>query len=140
VAFIGILADGNASVNYAYGDAVSVSTLGVASTSPGGFTSFGTGSDASPAISNSGRVAFVGFYAGGHGIFVGGDLVGDRVVATGDVIDGHTVASLQLGGINADGDISFMATFTDGRVAAVVASPPPPVECGVSCGRPPLGP
>ena len=78
----------------------------------------------------------MGFYAGGHGIFVGGDLVGDKVVATGDMIDGHTVAALQLGAINANGQISFMATFTNGRVAAVVATPPQFVDCGPECGSP----
>ena len=45
------------------------------------------------------------------------------MVATGDVIDGHTVSSLELGGFNANGQLAFRAIFTDGRFAAVVATP-----------------
>jgi len=117
VAFIGIFQDG-ASVAVASNG----STVQLVTTGEGGFTGFGH-ADAGAVINDNGDVAFVGAYSGGHAIFVGSDPVNGKVVATGDVIDGHTVSSLELGGFNTNGQLAFRAIFTDGRFAAVVATP-----------------
>ena len=76
-----------------------------------------------PALNNQGDVAF---YAdldsddspAAAGIFVGPDAVRDRVVGTGDRLDGRTVGSLRIceGGLNDHGELAFLATFEDPSV------------------------
>jgi hypothetical protein len=131
VAFIGILQDGNASIVLGYNGG----TMPVATTSPGGFTSLDS---SNVVLSNNGVVAFrAGFGDEGEGIFVGPDLVADKVVALGDSIGGRTVVELSLGGINSDGQVSFVATLYNGETfedAAIVATPSAPCDCA----RPPL--
>lgn len=135
VAFVGGLPDGNSSVVLGYNGGTTV----VATTSPGGFVSFAASGSASPVISNTGIVAFLASLADqSTGIFVGPDVVNDKVVATGDIIDGRTVVGLSLGGINSDGRISFRATLDGGEVfedAAIVATPN---QAPCDCQRPPL--
>jgi hypothetical protein len=81
-------------------------------------------------INNRGTVAFSGFLdAGGEGIFTGADLTADRVIGTGDVLDGATV--IRLGGgaglsridLNDRGQLVFGATLSDGREGIFRADP-----------------
>ena len=123
VAFVGTLPDGNKSIVVASPGNVIVRTV----TSPGGFVDFGNGSDATVLINDNGDVAFIAFNAGGgHSLYVGNDPVNDRVVSTGDIIDGRQVVSLQLGGWNSAGQLTFLATLFNGtfnEVAAILATP-----------------
>jgi hypothetical protein len=69
-----------------------------------------------PALNNHGDIAFgAGLDAGGSGIFVGPRAVADRVIATGDTLDGSTVTSLRFcdEGLNDAGQLAFQATFQD---------------------------
>jgi hypothetical protein len=81
-------------------------------------------------INNRGTVAFAAFLdAGGEGIFTGADLTADRVIGTGDVLDGATVT--RLGGaaglsridLNDRGQFAFVATLSDGREGIFRADP-----------------
>lgn len=87
-----------------------------------GFTSF-----SSVAINNSGHVAFSARLTDflSLGIFVGADPVNDRVIGTGDSLDGSTVSfvSLYREGLNNSGKIAFFAQLADGRGLIMVASP-----------------
>jgi hypothetical protein len=80
----------------------------------GEFASFGF---RPPAINNGGDVAFHAtlddFVT--SGIFVGPDPVADRVVVTGDVLDGRTVQNLTFceEGLNDSGQLTFIATLED---------------------------
>jgi hypothetical protein len=81
----------------------------------GPFASFGffLGFQA-PALNNAGEVAFLAdLDAGGSAIFVGADPVADRVIGTGDTLDGSTVTSLRIceEGLNDAGQLAFQATF-----------------------------
>ena len=76
-----------------------------------------------PAINNKGDVAFLAeLDSGGSGIFVGPDPVTDRVIGTGDTLDGSTVrgrlGDLRFcdGGLNDSGQLAFQATFDDPSV------------------------
>jgi hypothetical protein len=70
-----------------------------------------------PAINNGADVAFSArldnFVT--EGIFVGPDPVADRVIATGDVLDGRTVQGLTFceEGLNDSGQLAFIATLED---------------------------
>jgi len=75
-----------------------------------------------------------------RGIYTGQDPVANKVVEVGDIVDGRRVVNLRVGGINAAGQISFLATLEPltppffGEVAAIVATPPPPpVDCNPEC-------
>lgn len=72
-----------------------------------GFSSFGVG----PAINTGGEVAFFAYYSATEsGIFTGPDSVLDRVVSTGDILDGHAITGLQFfRGLNDDGQVAFLA-------------------------------
>jgi hypothetical protein len=80
----------------------------------GEFDSFGF---RPPALNNRGDVAFLAFIGGftASGIFVGPHPVDDRVIATGDTIDGATV--LDLGfceeGLNDRGQLTFRVMLDD---------------------------
>jgi len=72
-----------------------------------------------PALNNDGNVAFLAdLDAGGSGIFVGPDTVADKVIATGDLLDGSTVVQLRFcdEGLNDAGQLVFQATFDDPTV------------------------
>jgi hypothetical protein len=72
-----------------------------------------------PGLNNDGDAAFLAdLDSGGSGIFVGPDPVGDRVIQTGDTLDGSIVKSLRLcdEGLNDSGQIAFQATFDDPNV------------------------
>jgi hypothetical protein len=87
-----------------------------------------------PALNNHGEIAFLAeLDAGGSGIFLGPDPVADRVIATGETLDGSTVTSLRFcdEGLNDSGQLVFQATFDDPsvpegiRVAIYRATPNP---------------
>jgi hypothetical protein len=87
-----------------------------------------------PALNNNGDVAFFAeLDTGGSGIFVGPDPVGDRVIGTGDTLDGSTVTNLRFcdEGLNDSGQLAFQATFDDpsvpdGRRVAIYRATPVP--------------
>ena len=87
-----------------------------------------------PALNNNGDVAFFAeLDSGGSGVFVGPDPVADRVVGTGDTLDGSAVTNLRFcdEGLNDSGQLVFQATFDDPsvpdgvRVAIYRATPAP---------------
>ncbi len=96
----------------------------------GPFSSFGF---RPPALNDGGGVAFDATLDDFEtsGIFVGPDADADRVIATGDTLDGETVSSLTFceEGLNDEGELAFLAGFEDvsapkgSRVAVYRASP-----------------
>jgi hypothetical protein len=86
-----------------------------------------------PSINNDGEVAFHATLDDGtSGIFVGSDPLADRVIATGDTLDGSTVQNLTFceEGLSDSGELAFIATFEDSatfetRVAVFRATPVP---------------
>jgi hypothetical protein len=76
-----------------------------------------------PALNKHGDVAFYADLDSDDsplpaGIFVGPDVVKDRVVGTGDRLDGLRVRSLRFceEGLSDQGELAFLATFDDPRV------------------------
>jgi hypothetical protein len=97
----------------------------------GEFASFGF---RPPSLNNGGDVAFLATLDDGtSGIFVGPDPISDRVISTGDTLDGSTVQSLTFceEGLSDAGELAFVATFEDSstpegfRVAVFRATPVP---------------
>jgi hypothetical protein len=87
-----------------------------------------------PSLNGDGDVAFLATLDdfSTTGIFVGPDAVGDRVIATGDTLDGATVSSLSFceEGLNDSGQLAFTAFFEDPdtfelRAAVFRATPAP---------------
>jgi hypothetical protein len=80
----------------------------------GAFGSFGF---RPPSINNGGEVAFHAslddFVT--SGVFVGPDPVADRVIATGDTLDGRTVQNIVFceEGLSGSGQLAFVATLED---------------------------
>src|ERR687898_1422601 len=69
-----------------------------------------------PSINNDGEVAFHATLDDGtSGIFVGPDPVADRVISTGDTLDGSTVQNLTFceEGLSDSGELAFVATLED---------------------------
>jgi hypothetical protein len=70
-----------------------------------------------PSLNNNGDVAFVAIPDDFQttGIFVGPDAVEDRVIETGDTLDGATVSSLSFceEGLNDSGQVAFIAGLDD---------------------------
>jgi hypothetical protein len=102
----------------------SISTiLSLTSTSGSAF------SDDGVALNNSGSLAFILSTGGTYGIFTGGDLLHDKVIAIGDRLDGGRVTGLQFGrgGLNNAGQIAFLANVygDDGqsRLGIYLATP-----------------
>lgn len=81
------------------------------------------------AINDSGDIAFLATFDDftNQAIFSGPDLINDRVVGTGDLLDGSTIVSLSMfrEGFNNIGQIAFLAGLEDGRSVIVVADPIP---------------
>lgn len=110
-------------------------SLTVVADTSGPFQSFGQIFGVTPpALNNNGDVAFFAdLDAGGSGIFTGPDPVADRVIGTGDTLDGSTVTSLRFcdESLNDFGQLVFQATFNDPsvpdgvRVAIYRATPAP---------------
>jgi hypothetical protein len=87
-----------------------------------------------PSINNEGDVAFLATLDDGTtGIFVGPDPVEDRVVTTGDTLDGAEVTGLTFceEGLSDSGELAFVATLEDPstpegfRMAVFRATPEP---------------
>jgi hypothetical protein len=86
-----------------------------------------------PSLDNNGSVAFLATLDDQvtTGIFVGPRVVQDRVIETGDKLDGGTVAGLLFceEGLNDLGQLSFIATIADpaapngSRTAVFIATP-----------------
>jgi hypothetical protein len=86
----------------------------------GPFQSFGFFLDfVPPALNDNGDVAFLAdLDAGGSGIFTGPDPAADKVIQTGDTLDGAVVQSLRFcdDGLNDSGQLAIQATFDDPSV------------------------
>jgi hypothetical protein len=85
-----------------------------------------------PSPNNRGDVAFQATLDDGTaGIFVGPDPIADRVISTGDTLDGSTVQDLIFceEGLSESGELAFVATLEDtpesSRVAVFRATPVP---------------
>jgi hypothetical protein len=115
---------------------VTGSPLTVVADTSGRFQSFGFTfvGFTPPALNNNGDVAFFAdLDSGGSGIFVGPDPATDRVIGTGDTLDGSPVTNLRFcdEGLNDSGQLAFQATFDDPsvpegvRVAVYRATPVP---------------
>ena len=90
----------------------------------GGFDEFVSFSD--PSLNNLGEVAFLVSPTFDQQILVTGpDLIGDRVIATGDRLMGRTIIGLEFSreGLNDQGEIAFTAFFEDGSSGVFLASP-----------------
>jgi hypothetical protein len=106
-------------------------TSTVVADSRGKFASFGF---RPPSLNNNGDVAFFAeLDSGGSGIFVGPDPDADRVIATGDTLDGKMVQNITFceEGLNDSGQLAFVATLVDPispegfRTAVFRATPAP---------------
>ncbi|MBD2777670.1 DUF7453 family protein, partial [Iningainema tapete] len=87
----------------------------------GQFRGFGN-----PVINNSGKVAFGAILAFGESaIYTGADPVNDKVIASGDTLFGSTVKNVYFSsqGLNNQGQIVFLAEFTDGTQGMFLAEP-----------------
>jgi hypothetical protein len=87
-----------------------------------------------PSLNNSGDVAFHGILDDGtSGIFLGPDPVADRVIVTGDTLDGAVVQNLTFceEGLSDSGELAFIAQLEDlsspdgFRIAVFRAAPLP---------------
>jgi hypothetical protein len=104
-------------------------TLTTVADTRGGFGTFGS---RPPSLNNEGDVAFLATLDdfSTTGIFVGPDPVQDRVIATGETLDGATVTSLTFceEGLNDSGQLAFAAFYEnpetfETRVAVFRATP-----------------
>lgn len=81
-----------------------------------------------PSINDSGLIAFKGLLdVGGEGFFSGPDAVMDKIIVTGDPLDGSTfVSGLNYSAaLNDAGQFTFSARLADGRVGIFRADPVP---------------
>ena len=81
---------------------------------------------ATPAINNNGKVAFKAILnLGETGIFTGPDPIADKVIATGDSLDGSSVKNVSFmpSGLNNNGQITFFAKLADGTTGIFRAEP-----------------
>jgi len=87
-----------------------------------------------PSLNSEGDVAFLATLDDGtSGIFVGPDPINDRVIATGDTLDGSTVQNITFceEGLSDSGELAFVAQLEDPdtpegfRVAVFRATPEP---------------
>jgi hypothetical protein len=73
----------------------------------------------SPAINDSGTVAFLGAFSGGSGIFTPSALLAKN----GDTIGGKTLSAFGSPAINDRGAVAFLAQFTDFSFGIITAQP-----------------
>ena len=88
----------------------------------GAFDGFG-----SISLNNLGQFAFSATLDSGFsGIFRGADPAADKVIQTGDALDGSTVKMIEFGSsaFNDRGQVAFYAELTDGRRGVYVATVP----------------
>jgi len=81
-----------------------------------------------PDINDTGQVAFFAYLDAltAHGIFTGPSPDADKVIRTGDALDGSPVLAIQSKGraaLNNRGQIAFLASLTDGRYGVYRADP-----------------
>lgn len=79
-----------------------------------------------PSINNAGKVAFEASLSGGReGIFIGPNLVTNKLIASGDSLFGSTVTTVGFfqEGLNDAGQIVFVAQLADGTQVIVRANP-----------------
>jgi hypothetical protein len=86
-----------------------------------------------PAMNDAGNIAFTAITAGPSpaiGLYSGADPQADKVLETGDMLDGIEVEMIALGrhGINNHGQIVFHVLFTDASQAIYRADPMPSVH------------
>ncbi|MBX3412797.1 MAG: PEP-CTERM sorting domain-containing protein [Pirellulales bacterium] len=90
----------------------------------GPFDGFG-----SVSINNQGKIAFFASLddSGPSGIFLGPDPFADKVIQTGDLLDGSVVTRISFGSqaFNDSGDVAFYALLADGRRGIYVATAVP---------------
>jgi hypothetical protein len=90
----------------------------------GPFAGLGLGA---PAINNRGVVAFEANKFEFHAIYTGVNPTTDRVIQTGDVLDGSTIVQLSTGShgrfLNDAGQVAFWAQLADGRTGIYRADP-----------------
>jgi hypothetical protein len=111
---------------------------GITRRAPGGglevvadFALFG-GSCSVPAVNATGDVAFSAiFFQSGvfdYGLYVGGDVVEDRVIGKGTPFLGSTIATVTASpnGLNDAGQIAFLYLLADNRTGIAVATLPEP--------------
>lgn len=86
-----------------------------------------------PSINNAGTVAFYAMLdGGGEGVFTGPDPINDKVIRSGDVLFGSTVAYVGfLRGLNDNGDVAFVYELTNGDLGIAVATVPEPSTCAM---------
>jgi hypothetical protein len=90
-----------------------------------------TGFADAPAISSLGGVSFVAALTpaagGGQGIFTGPNPVINKVIRTGDLLDGSIAQTFALlpGSTNDRGEMAFLARLADGREGIYIARPVP---------------
>jgi len=92
-------------------------------TTSGPFQSFDIGD---PSINDVGGVVFTASRDDGtEGVYTGADPVADKVIETGDTLDGSTVTNaFQCSeGLNNVGQVAFQAQLMDGRTVVVKATP-----------------
>lgn len=97
--------------------------LRVVADTSGPFGSFGFDG---PSLNDQGGVAFpASLDTGEQGIFVGPDPVADRVIGTGDELDGSRVSNLVScrEALNNRGQVTFLADLEDGRTTVFRATP-----------------
>jgi hypothetical protein len=120
VAFFAILDAGGSGIFTGSGGATATVADG-----SGPFKAFGN----TPAINNSGAVAFVATLDTDQvGIFTGPDPVADKVIQSGDTLDGSTVPAFpslffSREGFNDAGEIVFWVQLADNRTGIYRASP-----------------
>jgi PEP-CTERM motif len=79
-------------------------------------------------MTTGGAVVFAAnLTAGGQGIFTGPDPVANRIIRTGDALDGSTVTTLTFfpRAVNDLGRVTFLATLVNGRQGVYLAIPVP---------------
>ena len=82
-----------------------------------------------PSINNLGQVAFIVEPRYPDQVLVTGpDLQADRVIGSGDLLEGRRVSGVLFGrqGLNDDGQLVFTAVFRDGSTRAYLATPVAP--------------
>ncbi len=128
IVFEGIMqADGRQGVYLATPDGGGGYNLSTIADTTGAYASFAFDAISGLSINATNQVAFRASLDGSStvGIFTGPDPVADKVIATGDKLDGKTIAGVSLGrfALNDLGEVAFFVTFTDSTGGVYRATP-----------------